>query len=79
MSQGSAISLTRASTGSWRIASKKPRPSNPFPVARQRRRQVEAEAVDMHLLDPVAQAVHHHAQHHRMATFSVLPVPVSLM
>ena len=32
----------------------------PVGVARQDRRQVEPEAVDVHLLDPVAQAVHDH-------------------
>jgi hypothetical protein len=36
-------------------------------VAGDRRRQVEAEAVDVHLLHPVAQAVHHQPQHRRVA------------
>ena len=36
-------------------------------LARQRRRQIEAEAVDVHLGDPVAQAVHDELQHLRMA------------
>ncbi len=35
-------------------------------LARQRRGEVEAEAVDVHLRDPVAQAVHDHLQHARM-------------
>ena len=35
-------------------------------VAGQDRRQVEAEAVDVHLLDPVAQAVHDHPADDRM-------------
>ena len=35
--------------------------------ARQRRGQVEAEAIHMHLLHPVAQAVHDQLQHLRMA------------
>ncbi len=35
-------------------------------LARQRRRQVEAEAVDVHLLHPVAQRVHHQLQRVRM-------------
>ena len=35
-------------------------------AARQRRRQVEAEAVDVHLLHPVAQRVHHQHQRVRM-------------
>ena len=38
----------------------------PVRPPRQCRGQVEAEAVDMHHLDPVAQGVHHHPQHHRM-------------
>src|SRR6185369_18079837 len=32
----------------------------------ERRREVEAEAVDMHFGDPVTQAVHHHLQRSRM-------------
>ena len=35
-------------------------------LARQRRGQVEAEAVDVHLLDPVAQAVHDELERARM-------------
>ena len=35
-------------------------------LARQRRREVEAEAVDVHLEDPVAQAVHDQLQHVRV-------------
>ncbi len=35
-------------------------------LARQRRRQVEAEAVDVHLEHPVAQAVHDELQHVRV-------------
>ena len=37
------------------------------PSRAERRREVEAEAVDVHLLDPVAQRVHDHLQHARMA------------
>ena len=37
------------------------------PLAAERGRQVEAEAVDVHLGDPVAQAVHHQLQHLRIA------------
>ena len=36
-------------------------------AASEHRRQVEAKAIDMHLLDPEAQAVHHHLQHARLA------------
>jgi hypothetical protein len=44
------------STGSCRIASKKAAPrSKPCRRAPERRAQVEAETVDMHHLDPVAQ------------------------
>ena len=35
-------------------------------LAPQNGGQIEPEAVDMEGLDPIAQAVHHHAQHHRM-------------
>ena len=42
----------------------------------ERGREVEAEAVDVHLRDPVAQAVHDELQHARMRMFSVLPQPV---
>src|SRR5271166_2872030 len=35
--------------------------------ARESRGEVEAETVDTHFLFPVAQAVHYHAQHIRMA------------
>ena len=35
-------------------------------LARQRRGEVEAEAVDVHLADPVAQRVHHQLQHARV-------------
>jgi hypothetical protein len=35
-------------------------------LARQRRREVEAEAVDVHLGDPVAQRVHQQLQHARV-------------
>ena len=36
-------------------------------LARQRGGEVEAEAVDVHLGHPVAQRVHHHLQHARVA------------
>ena len=45
-------------------------------VARERRGEVEAEAVDVHLLDPVAQAVHDELQHARCAAVELLPEPV---
>ena len=45
-------------------------------LAGQRRGEVEAEAVDVHLADPVAQAVHDQLQHVRVAHVQVLPVPV---
>src|SRR3990167_3401034 len=35
-------------------------------LAPQHRCQIEPEAVDMHLLDPIAQAVQHHPQHRRL-------------
>ena len=35
-------------------------------LARERRREVEAEAVDVHLQDPVAQRVHDQLQHVRV-------------
>ena len=35
-------------------------------LARERRREVEAEAVDVHLGHPVAEAVHHELQHLRV-------------
>lgn len=37
------------------------------------RGEIEAKAVDTHFLDPVAQAVHHHAQHIRMAQLERVP------
>jgi hypothetical protein len=46
---------------------KGPSRSKPVIAAAQHRRQVEAEAVDVHLLHPVAQAVHHQLQHARVA------------
>ena len=36
-------------------------------VAAQHGRQIEAKAVDVHLIHPVAQTVHHQLQHARMA------------
>ena len=42
--------------------------------------QIEAEAVDVHLDDPVAQAVHDQLQHARDGVMlSVLPQPVKSM
>ena len=40
--------------------------SKPFGPARQRGGEIEAKAVDVADLDPVAQRVHHHLQHARM-------------
>jgi hypothetical protein len=59
MSQGSAISLTRCSRGSCRSGEKRA-------VAGQRGCEVEAEAVDVHDADPVAQRIHDHLQNARM-------------
>ena len=68
MSHGSAISLTWLSVGSWRHASRK-RPSSWKPCGSRARigGEVEAEAVDAHVVGPVAQAVHHHLQHAAVA------------
>ena len=66
-SHGSATSLTVASTGSCRTAVRNEElRSKPFGVARQRGGKVEAKAVDVADLDPVAQRIHHHLQHARM-------------
>ena len=35
-------------------------------IARQDRRQIKAEAIDVHFLDPVAQAIDNHPPHDRM-------------
>ncbi len=49
-------------------------------LARERRREIEAESVDVHLADPVAQAVHDELQHvgmphvHRVARAGVVDV-----
>jgi hypothetical protein len=43
---------------------------------RQRRRQIKAETVNVHLLHPIAQAVHRSIANSRMRIFSVLPQPV---
>ena len=61
-SQASAISFVPASTGSDSMSHSTGGFGSGWPdcVARQDRRQVEAEAVDVHLLDPVAQAVDDH-------------------
>ena len=48
-------------------------------LAPERRGEVEAEAVDVHLLDPVAQRVGDHLQHPGWLMLIVLPVPVSSM
>ena len=45
-------------------------------LAGQRRGEVEAEAVDVHLGDPVAQRVHDQLQRVRVAHVEELPVPV---
>ena len=68
MLQGSAISLIRDRTGSVSISWIMRR----LPllllidVDGEDRRQVEPEAVDVHLLDPVAQAVENEPAHDRM-------------
>src|SRR5512132_1347660 len=43
--------------------------------AGERRGEVEAEAVDVHLLDPVAQGIHHELQHPRMAQIEGVAAP----
>jgi hypothetical protein len=43
------------------------RGSNPVVAAAERSGQIEAEAVDVHLAGPVAQAVRHQLQHARLA------------
>ena len=45
-------------------------------LARERGGEVEAEAVDVHLQHPVAQAVHDQLSVRGCSMFSVLPVPV---
>ena len=45
--------------------------------AGQRRREVEAEAVDVHLGDPVAQRVEDQPQRAGLAESTVLPQPVT--
>ena len=62
-SHGSAMSFTCRSTGSWSIAVMKcPRRSTWWPVRASAGVEVEAEAVDVHLGDPVAQRVQDHPQ-----------------
>ncbi len=77
MSHGSAISFTRCSgrillhgleEGAVAVRSRV--------AAAEHGCQVETEAVDVHLLHPVAQAVHHHLQHARVADVEVLPQPL---
>ena len=52
------MSFTAAMTGSgWMMSKKADVGSNCVGIAGERRREVEAEAVDVHVLDPVAQAV----------------------
>jgi hypothetical protein len=46
-------------------------------VADERRREVEAEPVDAHLGDPVAQRVQHQPLHAGLARVDELPVPVT--
>ena len=61
MSQGSAIMITRFSTGSCETASKNDADDWKVAVlfaAPEHRGEVEAETVDVHDLDPVAQRVH---------------------
>ncbi len=55
---------------------KRSQPINFVQFARQSRRQIEAEAVDVHFQHPVTQAVHNELQDPRMAHIQVLPVPV---
>ena len=62
MSQGSAISFTGASTGSWWTRSKNALWASPLRLAGERGGQVEAEAVDVHLGHPVAQRVQNEPQ-----------------
>ena len=48
-------------------------------LAGQRRRQVEAEPVHVHLGDPVPQAVDDQLQHVRVSHVGVFPQPVKSM
>ena len=74
MSQGSAIIFTAASTGSWATASRKLARWVKVPSSRPSvRREIEAEAVDAHLLDPVAQRVHDHPERVGMAKLERVP------
>src|SRR6267154_1407500 len=47
----------------------------PRAVAGEDRRKVEPEAVDVHLLNPVAQAVHDHAADDRVIPIERIPAP----
>ena len=49
------------------MSKKRGQPVDVVQLARQGGRQIEAEAVDVHLRDPVTQAVHDELQHLRMA------------
>jgi hypothetical protein len=77
MSQGSAISFTRRQHRVLRHRLEEGRPLVEAVVAApQRGGQVEAEAVDMHLADPEAQAVHHQRSTRGWRMSTVLPQPL---
>jgi hypothetical protein len=61
------MSFTCERTGSWPMMSKNgAEPVDFEELARQRRGEIEAEAVDVHLEHPVAQRVHDELQHARV-------------
>ena len=45
----------------------------PIRLARQHRGQIKPKPVHMHHLHPIAQRIHHHAQHHRMRDIQRVP------
>ena len=49
------------------MSKKAPQPVDLVQLAGQGAGQIEAEAVDVHLRDPIAQAVHNQLQHARVA------------
>lgn len=78
MSHGSAISLTWLTVGILLHQFEEgAQPVDVVELPRQRRGEVEAEPVDVHLADPVAQRVHDQLQRSAgWPTLRLLPVPV---
>src|SRR5581483_12519882 len=60
------MSFTCDRTGSWWMMSKNAPSRSTSCSSRERRREVEAEAVDVHLEHPVAEAVHDELQRPRV-------------